>query len=289
MKFGYLEDPSNVDYNLPEVELANQIQRDQPVTLHIGGSKWGIREWVGNVYPKGTKPTDYLYHYSRYFNSIELNASGYGLRMLDSLEKWTQQVPAGFTFSPKFPRTVSHYRKLTGPGLSSAHDFLRRVSDFGSHLGCPFLQMNASFDPTHMDALIDFVEETSSLGHYAIELRHPAWFIDVHSEVKSLLREHGISWVITDTPGRRDVVHCTRTSDILFVRFAASLNMEIDQSRLTAWADRVATMSSQGIKHLYLNVHAMNPQLVPILVDFFKQAISNRFDREQNTIRISGN
>jgi uncharacterized protein YecE (DUF72 family) len=137
----------------------------------------------------------------------------------------------------------------------------------------PFLQMNERFSPDSLDGLIDFVEQTSEAGPYAIELRHPGWFMDVHVEVGGLLAEHNLCWVITDTPGRRDVVHSTITSGSLFVRFAAAVDRTIDHARLDAWADRIIQLRASGVHTVYVYIHCMDPTLVPGYVERLKEKL----------------
>ncbi|GHT80108.1 hypothetical protein FACS1894130_10720 [Spirochaetia bacterium] len=43
----------------------------------IGTSGYSYPEWVGPVYPKGTKQADYLALYAGLFSAVELNFSYY--------------------------------------------------------------------------------------------------------------------------------------------------------------------------------------------------------------------
>jgi len=45
----------------------------------IGTSGYSYREWVGPVYPEGTKTKDYLPYYSGLFPTVELNFSYYAM------------------------------------------------------------------------------------------------------------------------------------------------------------------------------------------------------------------
>ena len=82
MKFGKLQDISKVDFTLPpdagENELFfDRLPKSENVTIYIGCTGWSMKEWVGRVYPKGTKTKDYLQHYGKQFNTIELNTTHY--------------------------------------------------------------------------------------------------------------------------------------------------------------------------------------------------------------------
>ena len=70
MKFGKLPDISGVNFKLPPDApgttrlLSGLEKREVPPRLFIGCTGWSMKEWVGRVYPKGTKAKDYLKAYS---------------------------------------------------------------------------------------------------------------------------------------------------------------------------------------------------------------------------------
>ncbi|WP_457637999.1 DUF72 domain-containing protein, partial [Oceanithermus sp.] len=45
--------------------------------LYLGSGGFSYPYWRGVFYPPGLKPRDYLWHYSRYFNAVEINSSFY--------------------------------------------------------------------------------------------------------------------------------------------------------------------------------------------------------------------
>ena len=38
--------------------------------VFLGCAKWGRKEWIGKIYPKGTKEKDFLEHYALHYQSI---------------------------------------------------------------------------------------------------------------------------------------------------------------------------------------------------------------------------
>lgn len=76
MKFGQVEDPSQIDFTLPKDHLrTKEILKEtqsKDFNVSIGCAKWNKTDLKG-FYPKGTK--DELTYYSTQFNSIELNAT----------------------------------------------------------------------------------------------------------------------------------------------------------------------------------------------------------------------
>ena len=44
--------------------------------IYAGCAKWGRKEWVGTLYPEGTKDKEFLDNYVNHFNAIEINSTG---------------------------------------------------------------------------------------------------------------------------------------------------------------------------------------------------------------------
>ncbi|MBK8444345.1 MAG: DUF72 domain-containing protein [Sphingobacteriales bacterium] len=56
----------------------------------------------GILFPPKTPAARYSEHYSRYFNTVELNATHYALPAWSQIEKWLHSVPRDFRFAPNF-------------------------------------------------------------------------------------------------------------------------------------------------------------------------------------------
>ena len=82
MEFGKVsnEELEQTDFTLPpDREVNKQVLQsfNGATKFYIGCAKWGRPDWVGKLYPKKTKPKDFLEHYARIFNCIEFNAVYY--------------------------------------------------------------------------------------------------------------------------------------------------------------------------------------------------------------------
>src|SRR5258708_38044051 len=87
--------------------LAKQKKTNKP-KVYVGCAKWGRPDWVGKIYPKGTKPADYLEEYAKQFNCIEFNAIFYKLPTLEQVRTWKSKVGKDFKFCPKFTEVITH-------------------------------------------------------------------------------------------------------------------------------------------------------------------------------------
>ena len=112
---------------------------------YLGCPGWGLRAWVGRLFPAGTKSTDYLARYADVFNTVEGNTTFYALPAADQVERWRAQVPASFRFCFKFPRAISHDRMLAVDCERGVAEFLARVTPLGERLGTLFVQLPPRF------------------------------------------------------------------------------------------------------------------------------------------------
>src|SRR5215211_1546790 len=96
MDFGRVPELNDVDFKLPPEPLFNKaILKGTPAKnplVYIGCAKWGRKEWIGKIYPKGTKDAQFLDEYVKHYNSIELNASHYKLYKPADIQKWIDKV-----------------------------------------------------------------------------------------------------------------------------------------------------------------------------------------------------
>ena len=80
--------------------------------IRIGISGWNYAPWRGVFYPKDLPHRRELEFASRQFNSIEINGSFYSLQRPSSYQRWHDETPAGFVFSVKGGRFITHMKRL---------------------------------------------------------------------------------------------------------------------------------------------------------------------------------
>lgn len=114
------------------------------MTIHLGTSSWNFNEWRGVFYPDKMSPKEYLPYYAGKFNSVEVNTSFYALPRAATVQGWIDAVPAGFTFSLKMPRAISHDKKLDDCAAET-QGFLAVQRELGDMAGIGFLQLPPQF------------------------------------------------------------------------------------------------------------------------------------------------
>jgi uncharacterized protein YecE (DUF72 family) len=95
-----------------EPEYNQKILKGKPLNppkVYIGCAKWGREEWVGKIYPVGTKEKNFLDQYMNHYNSIELNATHYKIYGATGIGKWAAKANGkDFVFCPKMYQGVTH-------------------------------------------------------------------------------------------------------------------------------------------------------------------------------------
>lgn len=280
MKFGSVDNPDSVNLLLPDDDrdtarvISNGLQPKDP-EIYVGCAKWNRRE-LRNFYPRGTK--DELVYYASRFNAIELNATFYRNFSSEQVAKWYEKVPDHFRFFPKVNQQISHRKWLSGIE-KAREEFLDSVSYFQDKLGTIFLQLRGNFSPNHFQRVKSFIESWPREFSLAVEFRHPDWFADasVAGELYHLLEENCVANVITDTAGRRDLLHMRLTNGEAFIRYVGA-NHSGDYARLDDWADRLAKWIGQGLQNVHFFVHQNEEQESPKLADYFIRKLNQRVD-----------
>ena len=280
MKFGKVENPEQIDFTIPPdpqgtIEVLKRSSPVEKANIYVGCAKWN-RQDLANFYPRGIK--DELEYYATQFNSIELNATFYNNYGPAQIEKWRDKTPGHFKFFPKVPQMISHLRRLNNV-TSITEEFCDNITAFDSKLGMAFLQLHDNFGPKNFDRLVTFVEQFPKAIPLAIELRNTAWYNNdaISGALFDLLEKHQITNILTDTAGRRDLMHMRLTTPYAFIRWVGS-NHESDYGRLEDWVERVDTWIGHGLRELYFFVHQNHEKESPLLAAHLIHRLNKRLD-----------
>ncbi len=280
MKFGKLPDIRWVNFSLPAdhpqtATALSSHRNEMPPQVFVGSARWGEKDLVGKIYPPKTSPTDYLTHYSRHFSTIELNTTHYRIPTPELVQQWCERTEPGFVFCPKVPQLISHQADF-GQSLRATDQFLVGLAAFGNRLGIPFLQLPPSFSPQLGKSLFAYLADWPADVPLAVEFRHPDWFSRprLFNRAFDLLEELGISVVITDTAGRRDVIHQRLTTPRVFIRFVGNRLHATDYLRVDAWVRRIQRWLAAGVQQVYFIVHQPEEHLCVDLAIYVVQQLN---------------
>ncbi len=279
MKFGKVDEPENMKFNLPpdhtetKTQLSKYKKSDKP-NIYVGCAKWNKADLKG-FYPRGIK--DELAYYSTQFNSIELNATFYRIFSAEQFASWYEKTPKNFRFFPKLFQGISHWKRLEGTE-EFLNEYILNASNLKEKLQMPFLQMPDNFAPKDIDRLEPFLKLFPEDIPLAVELRHTKWYNDatVADELYSILGKNKITNIITDTAGRRDLLHMRMTSDTAFIRYNGA-NHSSDYTRLDDWVLRLKEWVDQGLQNIYFFIHQNVEKESPLLAVYFIKKLNDTF------------
>jgi len=282
MKFGKLQNIEQVDFELPTTPAITQktLAKSEATdtNIYFGCTGWSMKEWVGKYYPKQSKSKDFLHHYARQFNTIELNTTHYRIPTESTIKKWYEATDDHFVFAPKIPQSISH-RKDFALGSGRIAQFCHAIEQLNEKLGTTFMQLPPHFRPSHLPLLTQFLDKfpTKKIP-LAIEVRHADWFKDqaAWQALLQLLQQHQVGTVITDVAGRRDVLHLALTTPMVMLRFVGNGLHPTDYQRIEAWIDRLAKWMEEGLEEIYFFSHQPDNILSPEMCIFFQETFEKK-------------
>jgi uncharacterized protein YecE (DUF72 family) len=274
MEFGKLE-PNELDatdYSLPpDNPLTTSVLRHGKgnTKFYIGCAKWGRKDWIGKLYPVGTKEKDFLKYYATIFNSIEFNGFFYNLHPPDTVAKWRESVPKGFKFCPKFTQSITHYKRLKDAS-KELDAFLATIHEFGDSLGPIFLMPHPQMGKAHLDTIKQFIMDVPEDVELFLELRHPSWYEDGYDvELQTFLVKQKRGTIITDAAGRRDCAHMQLSTPDCFIRFVGNSLHPTDYTRIDAWVQRIKVWIEAGLERCFFFMHQHEELHSPELIHYF--------------------
>ena len=211
---------------------------------YIGTSGWHYEHWREDFYPKDLAKSRWLEFYSEHFSTVELNNSFYRLPSEKAFTNWKDSSPAGFVFSVKVSRFITHIKRLRNTE-EPIDNFMARTRLLGGKLGPLLYQLPQSMKRDDR-RLRDFLEMLPRDVRHVFEFRHNSWFDD---EVFKLLRQYDCGFCIYDMPGFSTPV--LATSDFAYVRFHGSQWLyggSYSDEELEGWAQKIAAL---GVKVAY--------------------------------------
>lgn len=240
--------------------------------IKIGTSGYSYNEWVGVVYPEGTKQSDYLKQYAELFSTVELNFSYYTMPKAQNLAKMLVDGGEKLTFSIKAHQTLTH---IIDPNqwTNEAKTFLESIEPLreAGRLEAVLFQFPNSFryrpeNRRYLDKLLTYFKGVPM----AVEFRHSEWYI---TQVIEGMKKRNVPFVSLDMPSLpklpplMDVV----TAPVAYIRFHGrnetawygkdaheQYNYEYLDAEIEAWTGRIERIAEQAERILvYFNNHPL--------------------------------
>ena len=259
------------------------------MSIYLGCPIWSFKGWVGNFYPKGIKPADFLREYARRLTTIEGNTTFYAIPAPKTIDSWIEHTPETFRFCPKIPKAISHNGKLLDYADRALY-FMDVMRPLGPRLGPMFLQLPPRYSPNLLGDLEAFLSRMPRDIRLAVEVRHLDWFESPHDEaLDQLLTEYNMARVTIDTRPIRDLqgdailagstyesllearknkpdvpVVPKRTADFLFVRYIGHPELKFNMEFLDEWGSYFSSQMQTGAE-VYAFCHSPDNLIAPDL------------------------
>ena len=220
--------------------------------LIFGTSGWSYKEWVGPFYEKSTKMFS---HYTRFFNTAEINSTFYRYPSEATVYGLNRVSPKGFIFSAKLPRLITHEKRLDPEEKVENHllYFLELLDPLKARgkLGCILIQLPPSFAyDRDLENLKAFLEMIPNGYDFAAEFRNRSW---MRGETWKLLKRHNVAYCIVDEPLLPPTVHLT--ANFAYFRWHGRgtkpwYDYHYSEEELAAWVPRI-TQTRKTVDRVY--------------------------------------
>lgn len=209
--------------------------------VFVGVSGFSYASWKGKFYPKEIKSEEFLAHYSRHLNSVEINSSFYATPNAAAVKNWSARTDEKFRFSFKASRQITHIMKL-GKGSPEAAERLSDVIDLlGSRRG-PVLFQLPPFLKQDLGLLDEFLSRTDDIKYRVFEFRHESW---LKQTTYQLLEGHKAGFCIAETEEMRPEFQVT--GGFAYFRLRKD---SYDAKAIDKWAEKALELTG-GLRESY--------------------------------------
>ncbi|MCH6256647.1 DUF72 domain-containing protein [Puniceicoccaceae bacterium K14] len=259
----------------------------------LGCPVWNCPAWISTVFSPKTKSKDLLKNYARIFNAVEGNSTFYAIPQMPTVERWMAETGDNFQFCLKFPKSITHDRRLIGTHQETL-EFLKLLEAFqdGNRLGACFLQLSPSFNINNIHVLEAYLKNLPVDFKYAVEPRHISFFDDGDNErtLNELLRDMKVDRVTFDSRPLFSVkekdsheldaasrkpqlpVRHSETNSTPFLRFVASNKIELNDPWINEWVPIINKWILEE-KRPYVMVHAADEAYAPFVAKRLHQRL----------------
>jgi len=202
--------------------------------VHVGTSGYNYTEWRGTFYPEAFPAKKMFAFYSERFSTVEINYTFYRMPTVKTTTAWLEQAPAGFSYTLKAPKRITHIMRLKDAAEQLAF-FTEAAQVLGSHLASLLFQLPPFFkcDAGQLEAFLS----TMPLGvRAAFEFRHDSWLND---DVYRILAAKNAALVIADFGDKTTPMQATANHGYLRLRDEGYTPKD-----LVKWADRVTEQAA---------------------------------------------
>jgi uncharacterized protein YecE (DUF72 family) len=219
--------------------------RQRRTVIRIGTAGWAIPRACANHFPEAGSS---LQRYATRLNAVEINSTFHRPHRPETFAQWAEAVPAGFRFSVKLPRAITHQQRLLDPAGPLA-DFIDSIRHLEDRLGALLVQLPPSlmFDAEIAGAFFRQLRDVFE-GPVVCEPRHPTWF---EAEPDELLRREQVGRVGADPARVLEAAAPGGWTDLAYWRLHGSPRMYYSDYDGEFLADLASTVCASAASQIW--------------------------------------
>jgi uncharacterized protein YecE (DUF72 family) len=211
---------------------------------NVGCSGWFYWHWKNIFYPENMPTSLWFKHYSKQFNTVELNAPFYSWPTRATVESWIRQAnEEEFVYTVKVNELITHIKHFTRT-KELVKDFGFIAEILGNRLGCFLFQLPPSYHYTPA-RLKNILSQMDSTKRNVVEFRHPSWW---NEGVFEAFRKSGIIFCSCSGPKMPDKL--IKTADDVYIRFHGTKKWyrhDYSKNELAIWVARIRDSGAKRI------------------------------------------
>jgi uncharacterized protein YecE (DUF72 family) len=126
-----------------------------------------------------SKIRGWLKYYSRVFDYAEIDSSFYNIPHIITVNNWARRIPQNFKFTAKFPRVITHEKRLKDVN-KELDQFFESIGPISRKTLALLIQLPPSMQIFEgLESLRELIPNLDPGFRYAVEVRHPSWFQDL--------------------------------------------------------------------------------------------------------------
>ncbi|MBF0785067.1 DUF72 domain-containing protein [Muribacter muris] len=145
--------------------------------IYLGTGGYSDTDLFGTLYPFGTAKADFLHHYSRHYDTVEINSTFHAPIGTKALQGMLEKAAGRLRFAIKLHQDFSHKRTATAEQAQWFLQALQPLIDANA-LAALFVQFPHTFERTPLNRHY-LARLTDWFADYplAVEFRHASWHI----------------------------------------------------------------------------------------------------------------
>jgi uncharacterized protein YecE (DUF72 family) len=211
--------------------------------VRVGCAGWSIPKEHTASFPM---PGSHLVRYSQRLTAVEINSSFYRPHRPSTYARWATETPDDFSFSVKFPKEITHDRRLRD-AEEPLDRFLDETDALGAKRGPLLVQLPPSlaFDAGTVAAFFSTMRRRYD-GLVACEPRHASWFAP---EGDRLLADRAVARVAADPAVVPNAAEPGGWDGLVYYRLHGSQKIyysEYSDAYLAELSDRIARSAASA-------------------------------------------